>query len=60
MEIFMICAWTIWNERNDFIFNHMPPYFALWKATFKAEVREHFIRIKKELHQSIDLWLNAL
>jgi hypothetical protein len=56
----MICAWTIWNERNDFIFNHMPPYFALWKATFKAEVREHFIRIKKELHQSIDLWLNAL
>jgi hypothetical protein len=26
-EIFVIGAWTIWNERNDYIFNHKPPSF---------------------------------
>jgi hypothetical protein len=60
MKIFMIGAWTIWNERNNFIFNQIPTSGALWKATFKAEVIEHFIIIKKELHQPIDSWLNAL
>jgi hypothetical protein len=60
MEIFMIYAWAIWKERNDLIFNHKPPSLARCKRTFKAEVKDHFIRIKIELHQSISLWLDAL
>jgi hypothetical protein len=60
MEIFVIGAWTIWKERNDLIFNHKPPSLARWKSTFKSEVKDHFIRIKRELHQSTSLWLDAL
>jgi hypothetical protein len=60
MEIFMIGAWTIWNDRNDYIFTHRPTCFALWKTSFKAEVREHFIRIKRDPHHPINLCLNAL
>jgi hypothetical protein len=33
---------------------------ARWKSTFKSEVKDHFIRIKRELHQSTSLWLDAL
>jgi hypothetical protein len=29
MEIFMIGAWILWKERNDFIFNHKPPSVVL-------------------------------
>jgi hypothetical protein len=57
MEIFMIGAWCIWNERNDLIFNGKPPCLAAWKSAFKAQVSEHLIRIKASLHPSILLWL---
>jgi hypothetical protein len=60
MEIFMIGAWCIWNERNDLIFNGTPPCLAAWKSAFKAQVSEHLIRIKASLHPSILLWLQAL
>jgi hypothetical protein len=47
MEIFMIGAWTICNERNDYVFNHKPPSYALWKARFKSEVRENYVKLRK-------------
>jgi hypothetical protein len=28
MEVFMIGAWIIWKERNNFIFSHKPPSLA--------------------------------
>jgi hypothetical protein len=60
MEIFMLGAWCIWNERNDLIFNGKPPCLAAWKLAFKAQVSEHLIRIKASLHPSILLWIQAL
>jgi hypothetical protein len=60
MEIFMIGAWCIWNERNDLIFNGKPPCLVAWKSAFKAQVSEHLIRIKASLHPSILLWRQAL
>lgn len=60
MEVVMIGAWCIRKERNDFIFNGKVPSLSSWKATFKKEVSDHFCRIKPSLHQSIQLWLNAL
>jgi hypothetical protein len=60
MEIVMIGAWCIWNERNALIFNGKAPSLASWKADFKKEVVDHFCRIKPTLHQSIQSWLDAL
>jgi hypothetical protein len=60
MEIFMITAWCIWNERNRFIFSNKPPGFSSWKLSFKEEVLLHMSRIKSSLHQSIIAWLEAL
>jgi hypothetical protein len=60
MEIFMIGVWAVWNEGNDYVFNHKPPSCASWKARFKIEVRDHLVNIKKELNRSIISWLDAL
>jgi hypothetical protein len=60
MEVVMIGAWCIWNERNDLIFNGKLPCLASWKAQFKKEVLLHFYRIKPSLHPAIRSWLNSL
>lgn len=60
MEIVMIAAWGIWNERNAFIFNKKVPNFSLWKAAFKKVILDHFCRIKPALHESIRQWLDAV
>jgi hypothetical protein len=60
IEIVMIGAWCIWNERNAFIFNGKAPNISVWKRTFREEVLVHFCRIKPTLHQSIRDWLNSL
>lgn len=60
MEIVMIGAWCIWNERNAQIFNGKVPSLAAWKISVKKEVKEHFYRIKPSMHPSIQLWLDAL
>jgi hypothetical protein len=56
MEIFMIGAWCIWNERNALIFDGI----GSWKAVFKKEVNEHLFKIKQRLHSSIRQWFEAL
>jgi hypothetical protein len=60
MEVFMIGAWCIWNERNAFIFYGRAPNFNSWKAAFKKEITEHLFKIKQSSHQSVHSWLNAL
>jgi len=45
MDFFMIATWTIWKERNDFIFNYKAPSIGSWKRAFKAEVNLHLLRI---------------
>jgi hypothetical protein len=53
MEIFMIGAWCLWNQRNYVIFERKPPRLAAWKAAFKALFMDHLCRIKSNLHPSI-------
>jgi hypothetical protein len=37
MEIFIIAAWLIWKQRNNFIFNRSKPSFISWKLGFIRE-----------------------
>jgi hypothetical protein len=60
MEVVMIGAWCIWNERNDLIFNGKLPCLASWKSQFKKEVLLHLYRIKPSLHPAIRSWLSSL
>ena len=60
MEVVMIGAWCIWNERNALIFNGKVPGLLSWKTAFKKVVGDHLCRIKFSLHQSIQMWLDAL
>lgn len=38
MDIFIMTAWHIWKQRNNFIFNRSPPSFLAWKLAFRNEV----------------------
>jgi hypothetical protein len=37
MKIFMIAAWLIWKQRNDYIFNRGQPTINSWKFGFLQE-----------------------
>jgi hypothetical protein len=60
MEIFMIGAWCLWNQRNEVIFDRKAPCLAAWKFAFQTQVLDHLVRIKPSLHPSIKLRLQAL
>ena len=60
MDIFLIGAWCLWNEGNNYIFKNKPPSIVAWKASVKYTVTSHLIRIKQCYHNSILLWLEAL
>jgi len=60
MEIFMIGAWCIWQERNAVVFENVAPDLHRWKATLIKEVLLHFPRINPSLHAPIQQWLSLL
>jgi hypothetical protein len=39
MEFFIIAAWQIWKQRNNFIFDRGRPSFISWKSSFCEEAR---------------------
>jgi hypothetical protein len=39
MEIFIIAAWQIWKQRNNFIFDRGRPSLDSWKSSFTEEAR---------------------
>ena len=60
MEVFMIGASCLWNERNTLIFDSKAPNFNSWKATFKKEVTAHLFKITQSLHCPNLLWRDSL
>jgi hypothetical protein len=49
MEVFIIGAWQIWKERNNFIFNRAIPSFTSWKIGFLDEATLQSNRMKDNL-----------
>jgi hypothetical protein len=51
MDIFIIGAWLIWKQRNDWIFNRIRPSFQGWKPGFIKEANLQAVRMsdKKKL-----------
>jgi hypothetical protein len=60
MEVFMIAAWCIWNERNAWIFNGKTPSLAAWKLSFANEVKLHLHKISPVFHLPVMNWLSSL
>ena len=56
MDLFMIAAWAIWKERNDYIFNSRPPSIQKWKQLFKTEVNLHLHRLPPNKRSLIMDW----
>jgi hypothetical protein len=53
MEIFMIGAWNIWKERNQFFFEGIAPSVTSWKARFKNDFKLLTHRTKEKHHSFI-------
>jgi hypothetical protein len=60
MDLFMIGAWCIRKERNDFIFNYKPPSLENWKQLFKNEVKLHLFRLPITKSGLVMNWINSL
>jgi hypothetical protein len=52
MELFILAAWTIWKQRNDFIFNRAVPSFSSWERSFFNESLLQSTRMKHDLAAS--------
>jgi hypothetical protein len=48
MEIFMIAAWLIWKQRNDYIFNRGQPTINSWKFSFLQEAALQTFRLQPD------------
>jgi hypothetical protein len=47
MEIFIIGAWLIWKQINDFIFNRAKPSFQGWKVGFIKVAHLQVVRMNE-------------
>jgi hypothetical protein len=52
MEIFIIAAWHIWKQRNNFIFDRGRPSFSSWKFSFLDEARLQALRMSEDKRSS--------
>jgi hypothetical protein len=57
MEVFILGAWLIWKQRNDFIFNRGNPSFHAWKLGFldKAVLQANRMREDKKAWFEVEL-----
>jgi hypothetical protein len=60
LDLVMIAAWSIWKERNEYIFNHKPPSLNGWKRIFKTEVNLYLFRLPQHKRFLVMAWLNQI
>jgi hypothetical protein len=60
MEIIITMCWSIWLERNAWIFNNVAPEVQKCQANFKKEFDLVIYRSKKKYKEDMRLWLLSL
>jgi hypothetical protein len=60
MEIFIIAAWQIWKQRNNFIFDRGRPSFDSWKSSFFEEAILQALRFSEQKRPEYLLCIDAL
>jgi hypothetical protein len=60
MDIIIIMCWSIWVERNSWIFNGEDPSVQICKATFKRELALVILRAKSRHKEDLRSWLASL
>ena len=58
MEVFIISAWQIWKQRNNFIFSRGQPSFLAWKTGFIDEARLQAHRISENKRSPFLSWID--
>jgi len=60
METFIIAAWHIWKQRNNFIFDRDRPSFSSWKNLFSEEAKLQAFRMRDDKRVAFLLCLDLL
>jgi hypothetical protein len=61
MEIIIVMSWSIWNERNLWIFNIEDPWVQKYMITFKKEFIMVIHRAKRLIVlQDMETWLHSI
>jgi hypothetical protein len=60
MEIIIILCWSIWKERNAWIFDDQTPFVDKCLITFKKEIRLVYQRMKKAYAPDLLSWIQNL
>ncbi|PNT76382.1 hypothetical protein BRADI_1g47614v3 [Brachypodium distachyon] len=59
LEIMVLCTWSIWKSRNDFIFNNIQPSFYRCRRLFKEELILSFIDLGERNMPTLSLDLKS-
>jgi hypothetical protein len=60
MEFIILMCWSIWKERNAWIFNNEDPSIEKCKSTFKREFTLVIHRTRKHYVSDMELWISAI
>jgi hypothetical protein len=59
-EIFVIAAWGIWKERNNWIFKNINPSRASWKSRTIADLNLLRFKVNQNLQNTISLYISRI
>jgi hypothetical protein len=60
MEIIIVMRWSIWSERNSWIFNNLDHSVNNCKNTFKRELLLVILRANQKHVDAMRAWLDAV
>jgi hypothetical protein len=60
MEIIITGCWSIWDQRNSYIFNQIEPQVNRCILRFKGYASTNLYRAKPSLKEGMQSWLDTL